>query len=846
MPKVYINKDWFMLERPMCDDRYSYDLVVSSKDDWYECDIPCDVSMPLIKAGKINDPAIADYCYDNEWIEDRSWWFKKIIDTKDLIGFEQASCIDLVFSSLDHTSDIFLNDTWIGNHKSSHYEFRKDVKRLLTKGQNVIMVRLTSGLETVSQEDLLEVDCAICTEEPRRKDRGDKRRAFLRKPQYVYGWDWSPRAVTIGIADDVYFEISKNIRINDVNIFTKSINNDKAIIQGEIEIENLNILSTFDAEYISLTMLFNQQVEASWSVKDVFLCSGLNYIPFELTLDDAHLWWPNGMGEQHLYTIKTEVRCGDVVDKYPEFNFGIRTIQLDTSRIKKDRRDFKFLINSQDMFAKGANWIPSDLIYMRVDDKRMEQIISEAANANMNILRIWGGAIYNRDVFYNLCDRYGIMVWQDFMFACSAYPDSIESFVDLCEKEMEYQTRRLRNHACMALFCGNNECHEIFSIENFMGWEIKADHAKQYGLMLSNVTAKKIVHRNCPHIPYWNSSPYGGELPQSQNVGDVHYWNDAMMSPIMENRISVEVYDKVSAAFVSEYGYIGPPCMETIKQYHGNEVVEKKSYIWDIHNNTMEKDTVDAGIQKHYTKKELTLEEYILYAQMVQSTILNYSLEAFRFSLLCNGGIFWMFNDCWGEVGWTVLDYYLRRKASYYGVKRAFEPVKIMIRAIDGVILVVGANDTDKDIVFEAEVGWITFDGTTRETTLKSFVLEKRSRKVIYKEKIQKKDISQWIYVVIPKDDKISHAVLNQKDACKKRTTSKVSVIKYVNICEDLHISLRAEGYVHGVYFDQDYRYSDNYFDMLPGEEKTVVVYMAANKRPIPKTVPLEQDTLLV
>ena len=837
MAKVNINKDWLLQPRPIDEKEWS------DMDKWgkrYTCDVPCDVSEPLIKSQDIPDPVIADNCYKNEWIEDRSWWFQKAVNTDMLPDWEGADSVELVFLSLDHEADIFLNGAHLASHKNCHYEFRKNIKRLIKKGDNLITVRLTSGLETIPKEELFEVDNAICTEEPRRNDRGDIRRAFLRKPQYVYGWDWSPRAVTIGIADDVYIEISKTARITDVHIYTERIESNYSVIRGEIEVENMNILSTLDAEYIRLNLTLNNEKKVSWEEKDVFLCSGLNYLPFEIKIENPHLWWPNNSGHQPLYKVNCEMMVKNRQISYPQFDFGIRTIELDTSRINDDRRDFKFKINGYDIFAKGANWVPSDPLYIRVDDDRLERIIKEAADANMNILRIWGGAVYNRKSFYTLCDKYGLLVWQDFMFACSAYPDSLEWFMDLCEKEIDYQTKRLRNHACLALFCGNNECHEIFSIKNFMNWDINPDYSKQYGLSISNNLARKITHRNCPHIPYWNSSPYGGDIPQSSKCGDVHYWNDAMMSTKMENRITLQVYDKVSSAFVSEYGYIGPTCRKTIEQYHGDCHIEKGSFVWNLHNNTMEKDTVDAGIKKHYTDKELTLDEYITYAQMVQYSVLNYSLEAFRFSLLCNGGIFWMFNDCWGEVGWTVLDYYLRRKASYYGVKRAFEPVKIIIRLVDNTITAVGINETDKDMDFTAKTGWITFDGTRRETANTSFSLPKRSRQVIYTEKMQKKDLSEWIFAIIPRETEVSSAILNIADACERKTTNDVEILKYENNGDDLHVYLKTKGFVHGIYFEEDYNYSDNYFDMLPDETKKVIVYGAKSSKLLPKTVVLE------
>lgn len=298
------------------------------------------------------------------------------------------------------------------------------------------------------------------------------------------------------------------------------------------------------------------------------------------------------------------------------------------------------------------------------------------------MFRVWGGGIYEKEYFYQLCDRFGILLWQDFMFACATYPDHREGFVEECRKEMDYQTKRLRNHACIGFFCGNNENHEIFYAKGECNnWHLSYSRNKQYGMWLSNGVAKEVIHCNCSHIPYWPSSPYGGESPDSEKVGDVHFWNAAMMNACMQRRFDPFVYDGLKARFVSEYGYIGPCCMETIKTYFDGRPVERDSHIWRLHNNGFENQTVCAGITYHYgvNPQNLTLENYLEYAGAVHTLILEYSLEAIRFHEECAGAVFWMYQDTWGEVGWTIIDYYLRRKMAYYGVKRAFAPQKLTL-----------------------------------------------------------------------------------------------------------------------------------------------------------------------
>ncbi len=834
MSKLMLNDDWLMREQPLSDTKDQLAEILRQHNGWYTCSVPCDVSMPLIAAGVLQDPAVADHCFQNEWVEQRSWWFQKSFRSEELPPCDVA---ELVFRSLDCNADIYLNGVWLGHHANAHREFRKDVRKHIVEGKNVLAVRLTVGLETVSDADLAELNWAVCTEEDRTVGRGDKRRAFLRKPQYVFGWDWSPRVATCGIMDDVYIEAHTTVAIRGVSLATEAASAHEAVLRGELEVENLSPLRTCDADVV-VDIKFDGVLIASATLEDQLLCSGLNYLPFTIRLQNPRLWYPNGCGEQPLYDVGVLVAVGEQVVTLPDFAFGVRTVSLDCHRIDAEHRHFALVVNGREIFCKGGDWVPADPLYARVTDEKLETLVSEAAEAHFNMLRIWGGGIYNREAFYHYCDAYGILLWHDFMFACSTYPDHRDAFTSECERELDYQTRRLRNHACIGLFCGNNEDHEIFNWDVNTFWGIRGEQEKQYGLKIANWTARQVIRRNCPYIPYWNSSPYGGtEGPTSQNCGDVHYWGACMMNADMTKRIEPKEYDKVTARFVSEYGYPGPTCIETIRDYFGGHPIERGNAIWNLHNNTFEKETVEAGIRKHYTDETLSLDQYILYAGMVQGTMLGYSLESLRFKTDCSGGIFWMYNDCWGEVGWTIIDYYLRRKIAYYAVRRAFAPNKLILRAVDGRVVVVGANDTGKSLECTAELGWISFDGTIRDTVPGKLTLPPHSRGVVWEGPLPDRDETDGVFAILPDAAELEPAVLRLRDARGLAIHGSVRLTDVLNDGNDLVLTLEADTYTHGVYFDADYQYSDNYFDLLPGQHKTVTVYGAAGQVLEPKKI---------
>lgn len=830
MKRFDLNDAWLLHEAPLHWGRDSLAAVKALKEGWYPCTLPTDVRIPLIEHGIIQEPLESDHALASEWIEQRSWWYTKEFDGAG-IDFD-SDIIELVIETIDTNSDIFVNDQYVGSHRNVHYPFVRNIKDILTTGKNTLTVRVTTGLEDVTDNDLAELNWATCREyDNGGKDRGDYRRSYVRRPQYTVGWDWGPRVVTCGLGGNAYLRCEKEIAVREVKLVTVSADQ-TARLKATVNIENLDIIGTINCD-LQIDISYDGESCVTKKLENLLLTSGTNYFDVDLEVENARLWWPAGHGEHPLYDVRVSAVSANAKTEYPAFQFGIRTIELDTSILRGEERNFRLIVNGVPIFSKGGNWVPADFIHARVTDEKYETLIREAVEANFNMLRVWGGGLFERDIFYDLCDRNGLLVWQDFMMACSTYPDHKRDFRDEMRAEMDYQTKRLRNRASIALFCGTNEVHWIFNKYDNPRWQIEFKHEKQYGLYIANILAKEIMYNNCSHIPYWNSSPYGGALPNDDTVGDVHRWHNAFMSLNMDERIEPMDFDTVNSKFVSEYGFVGPCSLESTKKYLGGEEIDFDSEVWQMHCNVFEKGTVVTGIAKNYLDRtdNLSIEDYLLYGGMVHSLMLEYSLEAIRFKENCGGALFWMYNDAWGEVGWTIIDYYLSRKIPYYGVKRALAHTKLSMRVVDGNVVVQGMNDTAEKVSFQAEYGYISFDGTVRQTRTLEISLEPHSRVYLLTEKLPDQDYTKGSMMLIPDSDTVNSISLRTGDMkTMVFDPSPVEIVSDEQVGSDRKVTLTSKGYAHGVYVAGGYDCSDLYFDLLPGEVKTITVYSAGSE----------------
>lgn len=825
MLSTSLNGQWELHDEAIdMGDQYAEHLSYSS-DGWIPQPVPGDIHQGLMASGRIKEPLLGLNSFDCAWTEDRSWWFRRQFDTDpDWLG---CDAVELELNGLDANALIFLNGELLGKHASAFYPFRKDVKKQLNpSGVNVLLVRLTSGVENVTDADLAVLGVPVSTEAANgRPERGDKRRVYVRKPQYTFGWDWSPRVATTAIAGNVSIHAWHVARIRDVSVqpARKGKNVDLSI-SASVDLYHYYSTGTGTIK-VEVSDADGKQVVGSVTQ---LLRSGYNPITVSLRLTDPRYWFPNGMGEQHRYTVK--VTLSAVSDREPlnepavdscVMQYGLRFVELDLGNANANESQFAFVVNGKRIFAKGANWIPADTLYARVSAERYDKLVSEAASANFNMLRVWGGGLYEPDSFYDACDRYGILLWHDFMFACAPYPDHDAHFVEQVRHEAEYQTRRLRNHACMALWSGSNE--------NNWGFDEWWSDKTSSGAHIYNYLLPMIVHANCPNIPYWNGSPYGGAHPNSEGTGDRHHWHDCMMNPEMAKRITPEEYDKCQSLFVSEYGYIGAPQRSSVEHYLDGTPLDRNSRVWQHHTNTFEKETVEAGISKHYADAStIDWDKYFLYSGLTQGLMYAYSLESFRARTNCHGGLFWMYADCWGEVGWTIIDYYLRRKVAWYFVRRALAPTRLVMREKDRMVDVTLINDTLTALNDDLEYGWISTDGKRQNMVRKRIYCEPLTRKIVAS--FRSADMDPRLHLHIARLTNTAYAgnailrivALRDLNLVKPRLKHKVTR----EASDTWIVSVSSNVYAHAVHLTlpESAVPDDDYFDLLPGDTRDVRV----------------------
>jgi len=836
MKTCSLKKDWKLLQKPLFWDKEYAAQVLEEKNGWLSVKtLPCDVHMPLIEAGIIGDPNIADNCLQSEWIEERSWWFQKtFLADEEILSSDKS---ELYIESLDVHADLFLNGTWLGHHASAMYPFRKDVHNLLKLKENILLIRLTNGTEYVNRKDIdAIIDYTSFEYRSRRKGRGEERRTFVRKPQYVYGWDMTPRIATCGIMGDVRIDVFSKVVIRGHRFETISIRNNTANLFVEVEIENTGYITTAP---VTVNISLEQDGNAIFSQeRHLMSVSGMNYVPISFSLENPRLWWPNGMGDQNLCILHVSVVSDEEGKDSMEKTVGIRTIELCQEQIAGKEWSFYFKVNNIPFFCKGANMFTLDSIYARITPEQEEKSMREARDAGMNMLRFNGVSTYEKDSLYDCCDRYGILVWQDFCFSCSAYPDDHTDFCMEVEKEAVYQIKRLRNHPCIALWGGNNECQ--VTVDYYHGGDFFHGEKKPVttgGTYLFNHLFPRLVHQLSSGIDYWNSSPFGGSVsPGDIESGDAHFWPtlSETVPQMEEDSINPFVYDTYRGKFSSEFGCIGAPKKSSIQQYYGSSDIDMTSEIWKHHMNTFDIGYVHAGIKKHYTEKEnLTLDEYLLYSGLYQGLMVGYGIDSFRVIEHVAGALIWCLTDDWGSICFSLLDHEINRKIAYYFTKRAFSPVRLIFRKNGEWADLYCTNDSPAPYSISLEYGKMSFLGEKSDTQFVEIIISPFTKSI----QIAKIPLSSFnpntniIYALPLNDERVSAVTLYTLDFKKVQLPRKalIQILECIRDNDSLSFIVTTDVFAHAVHFDlpSEVRLSDDYFDLLPGEIKKIVIYDA-------------------
>ena len=603
--------------------------------------VPGSVYHDLLTAGEIPDPFYRDNenealkLMDNDFVYSRSFTVPASLLENDAVV--------LHCDGLDTLATVTVNGCLVGTAKNMHRTYEFDVKSVLRAGENEISVKFDSPTRFIKEAYALS----------RADGSSDAMVGFplIRKAHCMFGWDWGPRLPDAGIWRDISILGVKTARIRDVHVL-------QLHEAGKVTLE-------INTHITELTGSADVKVSVTAPDGTVFTAEGEKAV---IEIENPALWWPNGLGDQPLYTVTVEL--GDGLDSWSR-RIGLRTL---TVTRKKDQwgESFSHCVNGVDVFAMGADYIPEDNLLPRVNPERTRRLLEDAKAANMNCVRVWGGGYYPDDFFYDICDELGLLVWQDFMFACAVY-NLTEDFEENIKAEFVDNVRRLRHHASLALWCGNNEMEQFVAQGEWVSsLRQKADYIKMYEYIIP-----KILKEEDPQTFYWPASPSSGgsfDEPQDPNRGDVHYWD------VWHGLKPFTDYRNYLFRYVSEFGFQSFPCMETIEAFTAPEDRNVFSYVMEKHqrNASANGRIVSYLSQMYLYPGELT--DLVYASQLLQAQAMQYGVEHWRRNRndsRCMGAVVWQLNDCWPVASWASIDYFGRWKALHYYEKRFFAPVLI-------------------------------------------------------------------------------------------------------------------------------------------------------------------------
>jgi beta-mannosidase len=797
-------------------------VVNETKTGWIPAAVPGEVHLDLMAAGLMEEPFFSTNTPACRWVEDRSWWFRTRFTVDPAVAAEQVK--ELVCEGLDHYAQVFLNGQLIGESRNSLVAAAFEIHHQLKEGENELVLRLTAGSE-------LARDQRMGTDDGEQEfcRRGFKGVAELRKPAFSYGWDWIDGLPNIGIWRGVRIEGRSRVRLHDVR-HAVEFTNDHRCCQLRLCVDTLNLHPS--REYLGRTwvrLLAPDGRPVVEAAADRFFNVGIDRWQIEMEVPQPQLWWPNGMGAQPLYTLEVAAEAdGAERDRWTR-RIGLRTVAIDRSPLPEGHR-FVIRINDQEVFCRGANWVPADGILARVTVARLEHLVDEAAEANLNMLRIWGGGIYEDDAFYDACDRRGILIWHDFMFAVTP-PDDRKEYRDLVRDEAEAVIRRLRHHPSIALWCANNE--QTWGFSEWWG-NYTLDYPHRDLKIDGRHVFSRILPEACleldPERPYWPGSPAGGERPNNYTEGDCHYWKS--LHKDVEQRISHEIYDTCRGRFVSEYGFVGASNLESIRTWLRPAELDRNHRAWITHSNQFERNTTQVAIARFYADLDgLATEHYVRLSQMFQATMYGRTMDAFRFRKHdpaddCAGALIWMWNDCWGENGWTPIDHCLRRKPSWYAIRRACLPVRAIVRRRENALVTRVVNDTREERRLTVHHGWMRLDGSAREVTVRELTVPANGMVEAARSPIPESSAmphEEWLYAAWAEGEGMEPlpSIWTLLPHRRLRTVEPQLDVHR----EDGRITLTSSAYAHAVGHDDDGGscLSDDWFDLLPGLPKTIV-----------------------
>lgn len=781
---------------------------------WIDATVPGCVHTDLMKNGLIPDPFMRDNEKKVQWISDIGWEYEKTFIVSDTLF--RSPHIELVFKGLDTYANVYLNDSLIMVADNMFRDWYADIQTRLFIGVNKLRIQFP----------------AVTAENKRRYETlqhklpGDEK-VVCRKAAYQFGWDWGPTLITSGIWRPVYIRCWEHMNVLGVQYIQNDLTDSVAKMTAVFTLRS----TLSDSAFILLS--WNDKILAR---KKVLVKSGINIARFDFRIDNPKRWWPNGLGEAYLYPLRHRVYFTDKLAGEGVQNIGLRTVELHENQ-DVSGSEFTFRVNGIPVFMKGANYIPQDNFPSRVTDSSYRALIASVKASKMNMLRVWGGGIYENDIFYDLCDRNGILVWQDFMFAGAMYPEN-KNFVRNVQAEATQNVVRLRNHPCIALWCGNNEIDEAW--KNW-GWqkqygyspkdstEVWNNYVGIFGGTLLTVIAKFDSLR-----PYIFSSPrFGWGHPESLKQGDMHYWG------VWWGKEPFSRYKEKTGRFMSEYGFQGFPAMESIRKFTLPADRQQGSDVMKAHQkHPVGYETIDEYMLRDY-KHPKDFESYVYISQLLQAEGIKTAIESHRRAKpLCMGTLYWQLNDCWPVVSWSSRDYYGREKALHYYLPNEYNTMLVSPVVNNGKFQVFVVSDSLQDCQLDLHLSLLDFSGRVwHDTTVRIFIPKNSSGPYVeyLLDKVKEgKDTNRLVFrTSLTSGNKVLSENNYYFEPVKDLQLGKPVITKTViKTAEGYRVTLSASQLAKNVFLSSGLKgsFSANFFDLLPGEKREIIFTTRDNK----------------
>ena len=826
MQKIELNENWKMR--------------IAGEDRFFSATVPGSVYQDLLDQGRMEDP----YFRDNEdralEIMKQDFEYRNFFD----VGKAQIAGADEVllrFHGLDTIADITLNGTFLKQVDNMHRTWDFSVKHLLKEKENELVIYFHSPVLYIAEQ--FEKDPAILGTE-------DAMKGFpkIRKGHYMFGWDWGPRLPDAGIWKPVELLFVEKARLTRVYIrqnWKPDLSEVKLCVETKIaEAASFwkAVKAVRDADYAEERELDAVEESKTYGLKITVTDPQGEKLydrvdaAMPLVIETPQFLWPNGFGSQPLYTVITELTSADGKQIYDrtEKRIGLRTMTMNTEKDAYGNA-FAHVVNGVEIFAMGADYIPEDNILHRMNSVRTRDLLLQCKAANFNCIRVWGGGLYPDDSFFDICDELGLMVWQDFMFACANYRLT-EDFEENIMAELKNQIRRLAHHASLGLWCGNNEM-EMFVDQGEWGAknEIKSDYVKIYEYLFP-----KLLKKEDPDRFYWPASPSTGggfDFPNDPDRGDVHYWE------VWHGNKPFSEYRKYFFRYASEFGFQSFPSVKTLETVTDDpRELNPFSYVMEKHQrNYGGNGKIAKYMQAAYRYPE-NFSDFVYASQLLQADGIRYGVEHYRRNRgRCMGAIYWQLNDCWPVISWSSIDYYGRWKALHYYAKRFFAPV--MLSCEEQSWMTVEADMNRQHFEFEKSIRLnVTNETLDAHRVLVKWAVRKTDATILREEE-------QWLEVPalsavwmdkveLPQIDCFNEYVSYEaweNDQIISQGTVIFSYPKYfrylnpgltVRVDGD-EIVVKAEAYAKSVEIrnaNDDLILEDNYFDMNAGEHRVKIL----------------------